>query len=134
MSRHDRPLSSRELLERIGRSGDTTNDLLGDDLAGDLGAALVARCAADHMPHRCTIGDLVTWKPGLKNRRLPRHGQPAVVMAVVDPPVTDRDPDPGSTDFNELLDVVSGLYPDAGPARGERLTWHLAGRRFQPWN
>lgn len=138
MSRHDRPLSSRELLERIGLSADTTNDLLGDepldDLAGDLGAALVARCAAYHTPHRFTVGDLVTWKPGLKNRRLPRHGQPAVVMAVLDPPVTDSDAESGSTYFNEPLDVVIGLFPDDGPARGELLTWHVDGRRFQPCN
>ena len=47
MSRHDRSLSSRELLARIGLSDEHPQDLLDneplDDLSGDIGAALAAR-------------------------------------------------------------------------------------------
>jgi hypothetical protein len=90
MSRKDRSLSSRELLARIGLSEEHPQDLLEneplDDLSGDIGAALAARCRAFQERHAFAVGDLVTWKPGLKNRRIPRYGQPAVVMEVLDPP------------------------------------------------
>lgn len=137
MSRHDRSLSSRELLSRIGLSDEAPHDLLDneplDDLNGDIGAALAARCRAFQDRHTFAVGDLVTWKPGLKNRRIPRYGQPAVVMEVLDPPVVDGERESGSTYFNEPLDVVLGLFIDNGPARGELLTWHFDSRRFQSW-
>ena len=50
MSRHDRPLSSRELLSRIGLSEDAPSELFDegalDDLEGDLGAVLRERFEA----------------------------------------------------------------------------------------
>jgi hypothetical protein len=137
MSRNDRSLSSRELLERIGLSDASPPDLLGedplDDLSGDIGAALVAHCRSFHARHCFAVGDLVTWKPGLRNRRLPRDGQPAVVMAVLETPITDGERESGSTYFNEPLDLVIGLFMESGPARGALLTWHVDGRRFRPW-
>jgi hypothetical protein len=138
MSRKDRSLSSRELLERIGLSTDAPDHLLGEDpldaLTGDVGAALVARCRDFNARHRFAVGDLVTWKPGLQNRRLPRPGQPAVVVSVLDPPVVDGEQESGSTYFNEPLDLVLGLFVDSGPARGALLTWHFDSRRFCPWS
>ncbi len=137
MSRNDRSLSSRELLARIGLSDEAPHDLLDnetlDDLTGDIGAALVAHCRAFHQHHSFAIGDLVTWKPGLKNRRVPRSGQPAVVIEVLDPPVVDGERESGSAYFNEPLDLVLGIFMDSGPARGELLTWHFDSRRLQPW-
>lgn len=55
MSRHDRPLSSRELLSRIGLSEDAPPDLFDegalDDLEGDLGAVLRERFALLKLPY-----------------------------------------------------------------------------------
>lgn len=137
MSRYDRSLSSRELLARIGLSEEHPQDLLEDEpldgLSGDIGAALAARCRAFHERHTFAVGDLVTWKPGLKNRRMPRYDQPAVVMDVLDQPVFDGERESGNSYFNEPLDLVLGLFMDSGPARGELLTWHFDARRFQPW-
>lgn len=137
MPRKDPSMSSRELLARIGLSDDIPPDLLDDepldDLAGDVAPTLLARCRSLQEHHVFAPGDLVTWKPGLKNRRLPRYGHPAVVVEVLDSPVIDGEQESGSTYFRESLDLILGLLCETGPARGELLTWHFDGRRFQPW-
>lgn len=137
MPRKDPYLSSRQLLDRIGLGDDRPLDLLGDepldDLRGDVGAALLARYRSFTQPHRFQPGDLVTWKPGLKNRRVPRAGAPAVVLAVLDQPLYDSEHDSGHTYFHEPLDLVLGLFMDEGDARGDFLAWHYDRRRFQPW-
>ena len=136
MSRKNQDLSSRELLARIGLS-DETSTLLDDepldDLRGDLGAALRERYQRLITPHRFAPGELVTWKPGLKNHRVPRYGQPAVVVEVLETPVHDSDKEAGSTYFREPLDVVLGLLWDTDPGRGELMTFYYDSRRFQPW-
>lgn len=137
MSRKHQDLSSRELLARIGLSDDTTSNLLDDepldDLRGNLGAVLRERYRLFNRPHRFNPGDLVTWKPGLKNHRVPRYGQPAVVIEVLATPILDSDKEAGSTYFRQPLDVVLGLIWDADPGRGELVTFHYDSRRFQPW-
>lgn len=137
MSRHERPLSSRELLSRIGLSEDAPPDLFDegalDDLEGDLGAVLRERCAQLNTAHRFAPGDLVTWKLGLKNRRAPRYGEPAVVVCVLETPLFDGDQESGSTYFREPLNLVLGMIWEQGPGRGDFVTFHYDGRRFEPW-
>ena len=137
MSRPDRPLSSRELLSRIGLSEDTPAGLFDedalDDLEGDLGAVLRERFESLNAKHPLTPGDLVTWKPGLKNRKVPRYGEPAVVVSVLDTPLFDDGQEGGSTYFHEPLDVVLGVIWDGGEGRGEFVTFHYDSRRFAPW-
>jgi hypothetical protein len=89
MKQRSNPLSSRELLARIGLNEDDPRSLLDDDepledLNGDLGAVLRDRYRLLTTAHRFAPGDLVTWKPGLKNKRHPHYGQPAVVIEVLD--------------------------------------------------
>jgi hypothetical protein len=131
-------LSSRELLARIGLSDESSTDLLDDepfeDLRGDLGAALRERYQSLMQRHPFAPGDLVTWKPGLKNKRTPRYDQPVVVIEVLETPVLDREDEAGSTYFREPLNLVLGLIWDSNPGRGELVTFHYDGRRFQPWS
>ncbi|NEX22226.1 hypothetical protein G3480_18270 [Thiorhodococcus mannitoliphagus] len=131
-------LSSRELLARIGLSEEAPMDLLDDepldDLRGDLGAALRERYALLMHRHVFAPGDLVTWKPGLKNKRTPRYDQPAVVIEVLETPVLDREDAAGSTYFREPLDLVLGVIWDSHPGRGELVTFHFDSRRFQTWS
>jgi hypothetical protein len=84
-------------------------------------------------PYRFLVGDLVTWKPGLKNRRVPLNGQPAVVVAVLDEPLLDSEEESGSTYFRDPLDIVLGVIWDKDPGRGDFVTFHFDSRRFQPW-
>src|SRR5271165_5362677 len=58
-------------------------------------------------------GQFVMWKPGLKNRKFPDYGEPAIVTAVLPTPQFD----PGeitaaSPYFQEPLTVVLGIYRD----------------------
>ncbi len=143
MSRKSQPLSSRELLDRIGLTEDahktledTSLENLDDDsesLEGDLGAALTARYQHFNQRYEFHPGDLVTWKPGLKNRRWPTPGRPAVILEILDSPVFDGEKDSGDIYFHESLDLILGLFYETGPHRGEFLSWHFNSRRFQPW-
>jgi hypothetical protein len=142
MSRQDRSLSSRELLNRIGLNEETPHSLLQDqsldellgDLEGDLGAVLRERYALLNQPHAFEPGDLVCWKPGLKNRRVPAYGTPAVVLEVLDAPIPDSETESGSTYFREPLSLVLGLFWDREPGRGDFVAFHFDGRRFEHWD
>lgn len=130
-------LSAHELLARIGLSDAPPTDLLDDapleDLRGDLGAALRERYQSLMERHAFAPGDLVGWKPGMKNKRVPRYGQPAVVIEVLETPVLDGIEEAGSTYFREPLDLVLGMIWDSPPGRGDLVTFHFDSRRFQPW-
>lgn len=73
-------------------------------------------------------GMLAVWKLGLKNRRFPRYGEPAIVVEVLDPPILDHENESGSTYYREPLDLLLGiLHKD-----GDFLVYHFDSRRFQP--
>ena len=136
MPRKINSLTSRELLESIGLTDDPPKMLANEpfeDLDGNLGAALRERFQQFSHQYHFAPGDLVTWKPGLKNRRWPSQGRPAVILEVLDTPIFDTEIDSGITYFHEPLDLVLGLFHETGPHRGEFLSWHFNSRRFQPW-
>ena len=54
-------------------------------------------------------GMLATWKPGLKNRRFPRYGEPVVVVALLETPIVNPGDESGSPYFREPLDLLLGL-------------------------
>ena len=138
MARTPPSQSSLELLSKLGLSNDRQQDLLEDepleDLSGDLGVALRERFQLFKQGHDFAPGDLVSWKPGLKHKRFPRYGQPAVVLEVLATPVLDPMTEAGATYFREPLDVVIGILWDEGTERGELIAYHYDSRRFQPWN
>jgi len=86
------PLSSRELLAKIGLDDLAHETLLFDDEPldsplDDLAAALRDRFHSLTQATRLQAGDVVAWKPGLRNRRWPNYGKPAIVVEVLDRPV-----------------------------------------------
>ena len=132
------PLSSRTILDRIGISSDAQFDLLEaedpfESPLESLARALSERHQAMQVCHTFKAGDILTWKPGLSNRRYPKNGKPAVVMEVLEVPVLDRERDSGSPYFREPLDVVLGAFAEEEDMPGIFLTWHFDSRRFQPW-
>jgi hypothetical protein len=142
MSRKERSLSSRELLNRIGLNEETPNsliqgesldDLLGD-LEGDLGSVLLERYALLNRAHAFKPGDLVCWKPGLRNRRVPAYGTPAVVLDILETPIPDTETESGSTYYREPLSLVLGVFWDRDQGRGDFVAFHFDGRRFEPWD
>lgn len=132
------PLSSRSLLERIGIHDDGMGNLLLEDDTLDsplaaLAQALQARYASLNTRHVFKPGDLVFWKDGLRNRRYPRNGKPAIVLEVLQQPVIDEEEDSGSTYFREPLDIVLGCFVDEGEHRGDFFSGHFDSRRLELW-
>ena len=74
-------------------------------------------------------GQIVKWKNGLNNRRLPRNNQPAIVVAILDEPVISTENDPGSRYFLENLDIILGIIVDDGSF----LTFYYDSRRFEAY-
>ena len=56
-----------------------------------------------------STGDLVEWKDGLKNRKKPLYGQPAIVIEVLDEFIYDNNVDSGSPYYKEELKLVLGI-------------------------
>jgi len=74
-------------------------------------------------------GDLVVWKKGLINKAKPALNEPAIIMQILDTPLTDQDKqDSGTPYFNEPLDLVLGLIDEDG----DFTIFHYDKRRFEP--
>lgn len=78
--------------------------------------------------HKFRPGQLVCWKPELKNRKFPAYGECGVVVEVLRTPVTDGGNDSGSPYFREPLDIVLGFLD----GNGDFITYHFDSRRFAP--
>lgn len=131
---------SRSLFKRLGLhegAADAGNLLADDDPLeppqASIAAALRERFDSLRQPHVFAPGELVTWKTGLKNRGIPAYGYPAVIIDVLETPIRDTEESSGCTYFREPLDVIVGVFVDAGELRGEFLVWHLNSQRLQPW-
>lgn len=74
-------------------------------------------------------GGLAQWKPGLKNRKHPEYGEPAVVLEVRVPPLIDTSFESGSPYFREPLGIVVGLLDDDV----ELSAMYADARRFEPY-
>lgn len=72
------------------------------------------------------VGDIVRWKDGLKNKRIPDYKLPAIVVDVLEVPLYDEKAEVGSPYFREPLDFVLGII-----IKGELLTFHYDSRRFE---
>ena len=134
-------LSSKQLMEKIGLSslGDVlpnpSLDLLDDEagMEGDLVQLLRDRYhQLKEVRHELRPGAIISWKPGLKNRKWPAYGKPAVVVEILDEPVCDTD-ESGTTYFREPLDMIVGIFLDSGEHRGDFLVFHANSQRYLPW-
>ncbi len=79
--------------------------------------------------HQFQVGDLITWKRGLKNGKYPRQGYPAIVTRIYDTPLIREDMDSGSNHYREPLDMV--ILVDTGDEVSE---FHVDSRRFRPYD
>ncbi|QTA86450.1 hypothetical protein [Desulfonema magnum] len=75
------------------------------------------------------VGQIVKWKKGLKNRRLPLENQPVIILELLDEPVFDSEARSGSPYFLEPLDVVLGILD----SDGDFIRFYYDRRRFEPY-
>lgn len=119
-----------KLKEILANIDDSDNELLTepDDNVGDRLQTLYQRLT-NGREKTLRVGMLAMWKPGLKNRRFPAYGQPAIVVELLDPPLLDHEEEAGMTYYREPLDMQMGiLHRD-----GDFLVYHFDSRRFQPY-
>ena len=74
--------------------------------------------------HTFSVGDIVRWKDGLRNRSTVG---PFVVVEVLDSPRIDGEKDSGRFSFYEPLDVLLGSLD----AHGDFDVYHYDSRRFE---
>lgn len=72
-------------------------------------------------------GDLIEWKPGLRNTERPEYGVPALVLEVLETPAFFGE-DIGGPYFREPLTLVIGIYSQE---RGEMHRFGANGARWQ---
>ena len=79
--------------------------------------------------HAFGKGQFVKWKSGLKNRKFPDYGEPAIVTAVLPSPVFDpSEVSSASPYFQEPLSIIIGTYRE-----DDFLEFRVDGRKFEPF-
>lgn len=79
--------------------------------------------------HAFGKGQFVKWKSGLKNRKFPDYGEPAIVTAVLPSPIFDpSEVAAASPYFQEPLTLIIGTFRD-----DDFLEFRIDGRRFEPF-
>lgn len=76
-----------------------------------------------------STGDVVSWKPGMRNRTLPNYRQPAIVIEKLQYPIFDESQNAGSQYFHEPLDLRVGFLDD----NNQFVTYFYDSRRFEKY-
>lgn len=80
--------------------------------------------------HNFQVGDIVRWKNGMKNRKKPVYGEPAVVVEYVhDNPILLTERGAETPYFREPLNLLLGLLDEDN----DFVVYHYDSRRFEPW-
>lgn len=121
-----RHLSPEQVTFLIGRLAQAQSAL--DPMAAaDAAVTLRVRFEALEQHSSFRRGQLVRWKPGLRNKQLPAYGDSAIVLEVLDAPLVNVADPPDSPFFRERLDLALGVLD----AAGDFVCFHFDGRRFE---
>lgn len=74
-----------------------------------------------------SVGDIVQWKEGLKNKIRPQYGEPCIVIEILNTPIFDNDAPIASPYFSERLDIKLGILGE----NAEFFTFHYDKNRFE---
>lgn len=123
----------KKMMEMIGEEGDlrrlVSDSELDDNDPADRADKLRQAYKELTMTHSFHEGGLVTWKPGLKNKRQPAEGEPVLITALLEEPLMDGDQNAGSAYYREPLDIRA-LTLDSD---GDAIEFYLDSRRMRPW-
>lgn len=92
----------------------------------DMVAKLRSLLDAFREEQQLSVGDIVQWKEGLRNRRYPRYKEPVIVVELLESPVLAGN-DAGAAHFRESLDIVLGWLD----REGDLTCFHYDSRRFR---
>ena len=87
---------------------------------------LRACCLALTDVEKFSVGDIVQWKPNMRNRRFLKTDQLAIVVEVLDTPVREAIEDPRDLYYGTYYDMVVGVLDDDD----EFYCWHVCSARF----
>ena len=88
---------------------------------------LRARLDALTEPQEFSVGDLVTWKDGMRNKTEPDYGAYGIVVEVLEPPLISESESSGSPYYRERLDTLLGVLD----SDEDLALLHVDGRRFK---
>ncbi len=102
-------------------------DMDNEDMEKKFIRKLKELCSRLHTQNEFKEGDLVKWKPGLKNRNYPAYGEPVIIVSVLDSPVFDpSELTAASPYFREPLSLIVGEVVDK-----DFVEYHVDARRFE---
>lgn len=98
-------------------------------------SSIVARLKNAHKQYtsnheRFKSGDLIVWKEGLKNKKLPQENVPAIVVEHLEVPILNSTESSGSAYFRESLDLLAGFIDDDG----DFIIFHFDSKRFKKYS
>ncbi|GEM_PF-6145355 len=73
------------------------------------------------------VGDLVIWEKGLKHKKVPDYGVPAVVLKVLETPIIDEESPISSPYYKEELDILLGIMDE----EGDFICFYYDSKRFK---
>lgn len=79
--------------------------------------------------HKFKVGDSVQWKNGLRNKKLPKEGEEAIVLEILTDPILNHETETGIPYFREPLDLVLAVLDEDN----DLVIFHYDSRRFQPY-
>lgn len=123
--------AAKALAAMFADHDDTTdNDPMPEVNAAGRAAALADALARYQKANTFKPGDLVVWKPGLRNKQAPVYGEPAIIVEVFETPLRDASEDPSSSYFREQLHGRVGIIMDDRPGLA---IFHFDFNRFEPY-
>ena len=134
-------MKKEDLIRLLSNSDESDNEQLLKALISRIGSEREGRQIVDMEKHIANLktyvekyneavtfkaGNIVQWKEGLKNKRLPQYDEPCVVIEVLNEPIFDKEAPLASPYYGEKLDLKLGLLGD----NGEFFTFHYDKNRF----
>jgi hypothetical protein len=97
------------------------------DISNDVSSVLQQKVDSLLTTSSIKAGDVVRWKKGLKNRKLPKENVCCVVIDVLENPIIQDTRDAGTPYYREPLDLVLAMLDD----NSDLILLHYDQRRFE---
>jgi len=117
----------RQFAEQMDDDNETNSGETENILEGNKSGKLRKASASIREVHQFVPGDMIQWKPMLKNKGRPAHGEPVVVIEMLPEPLINTENGAGTAYFREPLDIIVGQLD----SDDDFVLWHLDSRRME---